>query len=276
LTPDKKLKGAYLLKVQIVGKEDLLTIPAVSKWVEQNFSKKALATAQKTFFDALTQQPITTDGKEVVEYEAGFVNVENENKYVLIDDNEINMLKYIPEKDTSAGGETKYEKEMIVTKGGKKKKVFKLDKDGQKIPITDTVIEAHWKGYCKKTKKLVPLEEAFVFDNFTPGFIEQVKKMAGKTCFISIPPGNSKRQDNVPMHLQTGPDVKFQQQEGQKTCLTFSFASALHHVGACQVASEIYSSSKKIIERHDTVCRFANWLSTFSGHLHFKKLKVHK
>ena len=90
-----------------------------------------------------------------------------------------------------------------------------------------------------------------------------------KKHFIIVPTNADCKQENVPEHLQTGPLIKYRQKEGERTCLVYSFASALHHVGTKQVASEIYQAAKKIIEKHNTLAKFADVVLSKNVHLHF-------
>ena len=54
----------------------------------------------------------------------------------------------------------------------------------------------------------------------------------------------------------------------------FSFASALHHVGARHAASILYRSSKQIVDRSDTVKRFSEAVRKSDNTLYFVKLKA--
>jgi len=98
----------------------------------------------------------------------------------------------------------------------------------------------------------------------------------GKTRWVAIPPGDDIIHTNVPDALQTGPVIKYRQKEGEKTCLVYSFGSALYYVGARQLSSELYRCSKLIIEQHDTFKKFLSFLQTRSRHMNFKVLKVSK
>ena len=90
---------------------------------------------------------------------------------------------------------------------------------------------------------------------FSAGFLEQVKRITGKDkhCFILVPPGSDKHYDNILAFAPNASFVKYQQGNNQRTCLTYSFASALHHAGAKQVASMVYNMASKIMEKHNTL-----------------------
>ena len=54
--------------------------------------------------------------------------------------------------------------------------------------------------------------------------------------------------------------------------MTYSFASAFFHLGTQQVGSEVFSKSKKIIERHNTLTTFIETLKHNSHPLYFQYL----
>jgi len=111
---------------------------------------------------------------------------------------------------------------------------------------------------------------------FSLGFLEQVKKLGekGKTNFIKVPPVMDKLHKSMPTTLEDAPIMKFRQKEGERTCLTYSFASALDHAGARQNASEVCLMSKKIMEKHNTISYFIDMLKKHTKPLNFKILKV--
>ena len=76
--------------------------------------------------------------------------------------------------------------------------------------------------------------------------VADVKAFAtkGDKKYIPIPPGDAKPRSSFPTHLQKGPKMKYKQAEDQNTCLVYSFASALHHIGAQQAASELISKTE--------------------------------
>ena len=68
--------------------------------------------------------------------------------------------------------------------------------------------------------------------------------------------------------------MKFRQEEGQNTCLVYSFASTLDHIGAKMAAFVLYRKSQKIINRIDTVARFCVAVKESDTYFHFVKLKL--
>ena len=114
--------------------------------------------------------------------------------------------------------------------------------------------------------------------NFSPRFLEQVKKVCERktTKWINLPPGSDNKHKNALAPIEGAPDIKFRQKEGERTCLSYSFASALHHVGAKQIASEVHSMSKKISEKCDTLKLFVELLQKHSTPLNFKNLKANQ
>ena len=152
------------------------------------------------------------------------MNVEDQGVLLPFENEEINCLKYIPERK-------------------KNKKVF----------------PAQWYGYSRGNKKAQMLDEDFVIGNFSQEIIADVKKMGiqGDKKFIDVPPGDAKTHEVFPKYFEKGPIMKYRQKEGERTCMVYSFASALHHMGEKQVASEIYGIHKKVIERHNTIQLFS-------------------
>ena len=111
--------------------------------------------------------------------------------------------------------------------------------------------------------------------NLTPGCLHQVKHLSKNknAKWISVPPGADKHHENAPEHLQTGPEVKYRQSKGERYCLVYSFASALHHIGLHHFASLIYQAADKIVEKHDTFILFSKYLQQKSKYMIHQKLK---
>ena len=177
---DNQLKGHYVLKVKMSNTGEFLDVVPASDWVEANFSKKALATAQKAFFSYYEKVAIkpNKDQKKIV-YETGFVDVESEGLFVVLEKDHINKLKYIHPKKIKVGPMyviEKYEK----NRAGKSIPVVKRGGDGRKILAKrkDKVIEERWIGYCKDSNKTIPLTSEFVHANFTSNYLDQVKHLS--------------------------------------------------------------------------------------------------
>ena len=74
-------------------------VPAATDWVEANFKPEVLAAVQKTIFEALSRvEIISLDDKKDWHSERGFINVEDANVKVMIENDAINALKYHPPK----------------------------------------------------------------------------------------------------------------------------------------------------------------------------------
>ena len=91
---------------------------------------------------------------------------------------------------------------------------------------------------------------------------------------IDIPPGKAKPRSSFPEHLEKGPPMKYKQGVNKNTCLVYSFASALHHIGAKLAAFVLIRKSAKIIDHCDTVKRFSIAVKDSDPHMYFEKLKV--
>ena len=154
---------------------------------------------------------------------------------------------------------------------------YERDGSGKKIKVDpesreETTTEEKWIGYSSESKKAIVLTTEFVEANFSPGLIEQIKYLSKKTGtrWVAIPPGDNKIHSNVPQDLQIGPEIKYLQKAGEKTCLVYSFASALHHIGIKQLASEFIQKSKQIVEQHNTFQKFALVAQSKSKYMNFK------
>ena len=212
-----------------------------SNWVEKNILPKYIVAIQKIAVDYF--QRITPEGQKYDEN--GFVDVSSQNVTIPLNTAPINKLKYIPEKRN---------KDNVVT------------------------CEEQWFGFCKGTNKKELLPKQYVENNFLEELIADIKNWGSKgdKKYIPIPPGDAKPRYTFPEHLQKGPEIKYKQEEGQNTCLVFSFASALHHIGAKQAAYELIRKQKKIINKSDTVKRFSVAVRDCDKNLYFKILKKSK
>ena len=87
--------------------------------------------------------------------------------------------------------------------------------------------------------------------------------------YVQVPPGDNRQSTITTKGLKTLssflPKIHYQQKEGERTCLIFSFCSALHYLGGCQVASNLKQSCQKIIERPDTMKLFLQKLLALDG-----------
>ena len=174
----------------------------------------------------------------------GYIDVENQGVKIPLTDEEINALKYIPER-------------KVKSKRNK-------------------VTSAQWFGYCKNSRTNVQLDEAYVLENFSKEIIADVRQMGimGAKKFIPVSPGAPKKHENFPSHLRKGPKIKYRQKEGEHTCMVYSFASALHYIGEKQYASEIYKMHKKIVNCKDAVGRFSDYVRQINEKFQFYIFKT--
>ena len=197
-----------------------------------------------------------------------------------MDKEQINQLGYLPPKIGVYGDQ--YQKKNVGI-GGLRTWVYETDDKGNRIKVAyedkeKRELPAKWQGLCTATQKCYDLTDAFVEQNFSPGFREQVMKIGsfGKKLFVNVPPGANKVHDTITLFKRDAPDVKYIQKEGERYCLPYSIASALHHLGAAQLALEIYRMSMSIVDRRNTMQIFLQTLRTHSKPLQFKKLQVSK
>ena len=96
--------------------------------------------------------------KRKTHHEHGFVDVEDEQIVVVLNNDQINKLKYYPPR----------------------KKPSKPDEeiDGKIIKQEDQWWPEKWVGYCNATKECHKLDDKFVTTNFTAGFLEECKALA--------------------------------------------------------------------------------------------------
>ena len=87
--------------------------------------------------------------------------MEEADRYVVLDDDQINKLKYIPPRKMKVGNiyEVDYYR---TTSTGHCVPVYKLDKNNQRIKIStedkkDKIIEEKWIGYCKDKQRSINL-----------------------------------------------------------------------------------------------------------------------
>ena len=212
---NNRLIGHYVCKVKKSEGVFRNMIPA-SNWLEREFGESVLATVQKVAIQSLEKQAVQEDDADATRFETGFVNVEAHDKKVMLEEDEINMLKWVPDKEVPYG--PYFEQEEVTTAEGEKKLVYKKDFNGKKIPIKEQptkLVPAHWVGYSKATKKVHDLTEEFVNgNNFLPGFLKQLQHLGNakkdNNKFISVPPGAPRLHEQVPAHLQTGVFIRFQ------------------------------------------------------------------
>ena len=78
--------------------------------------------------------------------------------------------------------------------------------------------------------KKIPADYDYLLQKFGQGFLDEVKEAGLKKSIqcIAIPPEwSSSKKDVLLVDINKGPDQKYYQKEGEKTCLTISFANML-------------------------------------------------
>jgi hypothetical protein len=241
-----RLKGQYIIRVKNED-GDTIDCDATSEWVEDNYPKGLITSLQKAAYQKLEkiETTDTTDDKLMTGYievegkGPNFVDVEGEGVGVKLDDDVINRLKYVKGRTINAG--PMYEKD--------EKGVILLDEKGCGIPCKrkQKKIAAKWFGYSNKTKKLKQLNTSWVTKNFDKRLLSQIKNISNKkAAFVSIPPGADKKHDDEASKVQAvGPTIKYRQKEGERTCMVYGIASAIHHAGGKQLASEVHQMAKR-------------------------------
>ena len=93
-------------------------------------------------------------------------------------------------------------------------------------------------GYTKVTKEAIDLTEEFVQDNFTQGYLDNLKQNARKAngIFIEIPAGESREHESQDQN-NAYPKLHYRQIPGENTCLMISVANLLYEHVACKHAS---------------------------------------
>lgn len=101
--------------------------------------------------------------------------MENEQHYAVLNDDQINKLKYIPPRKTKVSNQFEVEEFKSSKSGGNLILIFKLDKDGNSIKPSpkskhEKIIKEKWLGYSKNVNKVEILSPKFVKANFTQGY----------------------------------------------------------------------------------------------------------
>ena len=80
-----------------------------------------------------------------------------------------------------------------------------------KVDKTKILIPEKWFGICNTVRTTHTLTPVFVEQNFTTGFIDQVKRMCeGKnTHYINVPPSSNKHHHFMPKPVTSAPVIKF-------------------------------------------------------------------
>ena len=242
---------------------------AENDWIERMIQPEVLATIQRIGCSVEQDVAVVSDrSPKRVNYKNGYVDISIEGLTISIDDRQVNKLKYVKEKKIRIGDV--YKKDPKTKKFIVKPTIDEIHHkpnpfdQGERVkakPRYRVIAKERWLGYNNKTKTEFDLPYEFVSDNFSPKFLEQVKRHGrekGQPCWVDLPPGDSRKHSNesIPASDLPTPAVHYCQREGERTCLICSFASAVHYTGNAQLASEIYQSCMKVIDRADTMDRF--------------------
>lgn len=196
--------------------EIIVVTGAQLDWVESNFKPESLATAQKVFLSYYDQLPVKANKHlKKVTHEIRFVDVEDQHQTIYYNNKQINKIKYMKPKRVKKGSEYQIAG-YRTTLSGVKVPIYATDENGQRIKSSitnkqDVILPEKWIGYCKDKQKTIQLSEDFVNENFSRGYLQQVKHLSKKknTRWIAIPLGADKKHDKIPAYLQTGPEIKF-------------------------------------------------------------------
>ncbi len=270
------LKGQYYIRVRVEETGELVDCEATSDWMELNYPKDILASIQRAAYQKL-ERVETSDTKDeklltgFIEVEGegpNFVKVEGVCVGVKLDGDVINRLKYVKGKKVNVG--PIYDKD--------EDGAMLLDEKGCAIPVErqKKIIPAKWYGYSNETKKLKELVTSWVTNNFDKRLLSQIKSISNKkAAFISIPPGaDKKHNDETSKEHAIGPPIKYQQLTGERTCMVYGMASAVHHAGGKQVASEIRNLAKRFEHNSNAFETFLLALRSKHKAFIFKKEKT--
>ena len=233
-----EIKGYYLARVRNEATGNLSTVHITNqKWINAKFKPEIIALVQRNAIQLHQQHQIGYTNQ----VESGFTDVEEFGIRIpqtSLDNRQIYKVKYIPKSVVKVPAETK------VNKKGKKIVV----KKGKTITTA-----AKWIGLTKIQHDIVELEEQWVRSNFPETFIQQVRANAKQeTRFLVVPPGDSRPKNPEELKIPKSPTVPYKQDDGSKTCLIKSLASALAYLNYSKVASELNSKSRKFSGRTDS------------------------
>lgn len=117
------------------------------------------------------------------------------------------------------------------------------------------------------------MSEDAVLECASVKFLEQVKRQSlAKNCvFIEIPPGASNIHREFPSGVVKGLDIKYIQQEGERTCLITSVSSMLLYVNGQKDANQLFNWRNKIQEYDDVWDRLHCYLLKIDSTLKLEK-----
>lgn len=255
---DDSLKGKYMVQY-IDHRKQLKSLDVQTDWAEINFGIAALAYAQQLAYDLLAYVKFKSNNGSMVEMNC-FVTVDSHDVTVMMDNFEINKLKYMPATRVHVGPMYTVDK-----KTGNCKKIPNHKREYKDVP-------AKWYGYSFKAKEHIELDENFVNENFSKRLIAQTKTIGiNRSCiYAMIPPGRSLCCAEIPENVGQGHPLKYYQNDGDRTCLVISFANLLHHLNCRTHANLLFSQRIKLTERLDIWKLFFEFLEKLSGKLHMQ------
>jgi hypothetical protein len=258
-TTEGPLKGHYTLEITRDDGSKTMVV-AENDWVEAHYPREVLEIVQDKAYEKMELME-TTDKSDEAKRRGFFVvegtemvDVEGCGIGVKLDDDIINRIKFVKERQSLAG--PIFEKD---TKGE-----YVKDRKGNCVRMEreERTIKARWVGYSNKTKRIINLETKWVEANFDKKFLSQIKNMSTKSvAFVAVPPGDDKVHEKGSFEaLAIGPKIKYLQKEGERTCMVYSMASVIHDMGAKQLASEIRNAGKKFEFKVNAFGHFLSFL----------------
>ena len=193
-----KIRGQYYAHIK---KQDgtQITTEVAPNWVEKHFTKEAISIVQR----------VAMELKETHELENGssvqyYTDISRE-EFGTFQDMEVGKIRYLPER-------------------------VKIDKEGNEV-----ILEEMFKGLVKTPegkwrRVILPLE--WMEENTSKKRLQWIKKNCAGHGFVDIPEGANNQNTDL-IQNKNLPLTKYRQSDlhGSRACVTFSAASALHHVG---------------------------------------------
>ena len=171
-----------------------------------------------------------------------YVNVEDDNVKLTIDNFEINKLRFIAATRVLSG--EKYKRD--------KKGNYLYDEKGSHI-LRDQFykeLPERWYAFSTKTNQKRLVDYEYLQENYSLRFLDKVKKMSHgwSACYIEIPPGWNQTIDNLPPTVKAGHCLHYHQKPGKRTCLIITFANLLHHCNVQSHANEVFNRRYMLID----------------------------
>ena len=222
-----------------------------------------LAYAQQSAYLSKENVTVTNDQGEEVTIQ-GFVPIEQENVTIEFDNNQMHMMRYIPQKTVVS----RTEFQMDPNTGE-----YILDDEGNPVPIVQ-VTKAQWAGFLRDTGKMHYINATDANQIVSSKFLEQVKRKSKSKSqvFVEIPPGANNIHRDFPRGVTQGPHIHYKQKIGERTCLVTAVASLLYFANSRQHASRLFAVKNNIQESIYTWRHLQTYLSDYSNMLKLKKV----